>query len=349
MDKILVYGKAQNRTVLGIANAYLKINPNSTLEDLRNAFPGELCQRTYNKFYKHLFYEYKKPMKYDMGKNQGEDLTDESIDFDFFYKENDAIVLSDGTKVAVQKMWVKDDFNSVVERAKQYDIKVADYKPAKPFEKGGFLLEYLNGYVPPVAGAVIAKKKFPWWILLLLLLLILGLLYFLFCRSSNDDGSMHKQNTEVSTVVDSSGLKNESLKNQAGEISKVLPSVEVEEQGNLLKVTVGETSVKFYKDKYDLTDESKNNLDKLYEVLESNKENKIQIVGYTDNTGTDEYNKELSENRAKAVAEYFVSKGYPADLIISRGEGASNAKGDNNTESGRAENRRVEFLIEDVK
>ena len=71
----------------------------------------------------------------------------------------------------------------------------------------------------------------------------------------------------------------------------------------------------------------------------------IQINGHTDNVGTDEYNQKLSVNRAKSVYNYLVSNGVPEKRISSKGFGSTMPIDDNETDSGRARNRRVEIEI----
>lgn len=73
---------------------------------------------------------------------------------------------------------------------------------------------------------------------------------------------------------------------------------------------------------------------------------KVSVEGYTDSRGSDKYNLDLSDRRAQAVKKYIVDKGgIQAGLITAVGKGKSNPVGDNNTEKGRFENRRVEVLI----
>lgn len=69
----------------------------------------------------------------------------------------------------------------------------------------------------------------------------------------------------------------------------------------------------------------------------------VRISGHTDNTGTDEHNQELSDNRAEAVKDYLVEKGCAEKLITTVGYGAEKPIADNETEEGRAKNRRVEI------
>lgn len=72
---------------------------------------------------------------------------------------------------------------------------------------------------------------------------------------------------------------------------------------------------------------------------------KLTVVGHTDNTGTDAINAPLSEARAKSVSAYLVSQGIAADAITSKGEGSSNPVASNDTEAGRAQNRRTEITV----
>lgn len=84
-------------------------------------------------------------------------------------------------------------------------------------------------------------------------------------------------------------------------------------------------------------------LDKVVSYLKETPEAKIDVNGYTDNTGKDAANLKLSQRRAEAVKAYFVKKGIAADRIGTQGFGASDPIADNNTKEGRAQNRRTEF------
>ena len=70
---------------------------------------------------------------------------------------------------------------------------------------------------------------------------------------------------------------------------------------------------------------------------------KIEISGHSDNSGSDEFNQRLSQERADAVCDYLVKNGCNPDLIVSIGYGASKPVAPNNTEAGRKKNRRVEI------
>jgi outer membrane protein OmpA-like peptidoglycan-associated protein len=86
-------------------------------------------------------------------------------------------------------------------------------------------------------------------------------------------------------------------------------------------------------------------LDQLVQVLTDNPTLQVQISGHTDNVGKAEDNLILSANRAKAIVDYLVGKGIDARRLSHKGYGATQPVADNNTEAGRALNRRTSFTI----
>ena len=84
-------------------------------------------------------------------------------------------------------------------------------------------------------------------------------------------------------------------------------------------------------------------LDEALIVYEKNPDLKVEVQGYTDSIGSEEYNLGLSERRAKAVEAYLESKGVNPDAISAKGYGEANPVASNDTKEGRAKNRRVEF------
>jgi outer membrane protein OmpA-like peptidoglycan-associated protein len=102
----------------------------------------------------------------------------------------------------------------------------------------------------------------------------------------------------------------------------------------------------FYEvDSWQLKQESKSELNNLASLLFENKDIIIEICGYTDSTGTDEYNMLLSEKRALSVVNYLISKGIPAGRLKYKGYGNTSPRGDNVTSEGRKLNRRTEALV----
>jgi len=117
----------------------------------------------------------------------------------------------------------------------------------------------------------------------------------------------------------------------------------------LRPVTVGQSVILkniFYEtDEYELKPESKYELDKLVKFLETNSKIKIEISGHTDNIGSSQYNQILSGKRAGSVVEYLVSRGIEKTRLQSKGYGPSHPIDSNDTEQGRANNRRTELTI----
>lgn len=104
-------------------------------------------------------------------------------------------------------------------------------------------------------------------------------------------------------------------------------------------------NVFFDVDSYELEPESKVELDKLVEFLNEQSHIKIEIGGHTDNTGNPKANQLLSENRAKSVHNYLISKGIEPNRLKSKGYGASQPIESNDSEEGRRKNRRTEYRI----
>ena len=97
--------------------------------------------------------------------------------------------------------------------------------------------------------------------------------------------------------------------------------------------------------KFDLTGESKSVLDQLIEFLSENPLIHIQIQGHTDNIGKDVENLKLSENRARSVYNYLVLQGISSSRLTYKGFGKTMPVAENDTEEGRARNRRTVFVI----
>jgi outer membrane protein OmpA-like peptidoglycan-associated protein len=97
--------------------------------------------------------------------------------------------------------------------------------------------------------------------------------------------------------------------------------------------------------KYDLKPESQVELDKVVQLMQDNPTVKIQIEGHTDNVGTSADNMKLSENRAKSVVNYLVSKNISITRLTAKGFGATKPIADNKTEEGKAQNRRTELKV----
>lgn len=95
----------------------------------------------------------------------------------------------------------------------------------------------------------------------------------------------------------------------------------------------------------ELTPTAKSQLDSIMGKLEDADVVSIKVVGFTDSVGSDAYNQALSQRRASSVAEYLLSQGVAPNKLTSEGIGESQPVADNETDEGRAKNRRVELHI----
>ena len=135
---------------------------------------------------------------------------------------------------------------------------------------------------------------------------------------------------------------NFSLENQ-----KALDPFEVNIALNKVKegVSIVLKNIFFETNKYVLLPESKTELNKLVDLLKKNPGIKMEIGGHTDNVGNDADNLKLSENRSKSVVQYLVENGIETSRLSAKGYGETMPIADNNTDTGRAQNRRTEFKI----
>lgn len=304
-SKVRVYGKAQNRTVLGIVNAYLVMYPHATKADLEKAFPLELQD---GGSWKSLFCT---PEEWKQKNESNQGL--------WFAEEDEILHLQDGTKLILLKLWPKENFEKMISHAKMYDIEVAKFEAAdKGFAaKGGYRLEYLNGYVPPVPG----KKSNKWlWIALAALAIIAILIILLLMRGCNKP---EPQIVEVEKVV----VVHDTLYIQEIE--------EIEKNFN---------AAEFVQGKADLSDGAKFVLHDLAKVLQKNPELRLRLEGHTSAEGDAAFNQKLSEARAQAAVAFLVEhEGIDAARLEAVGKGSSELK--NAEDPMAAENRRTEFIV----
>lgn len=141
------------------------------------------------------------------------------------------------------------------------------------------------------------------------------------------------------------GVIGNKMDKQARQIDEVLPGAEVERVGEGIKLVLNENAVRFDTNKSTLTATAKANLDKLIPVFQEYADTNITIFGYTDSTGSAEYNLKLSGERAASVKNYLVAKGLAASRFSVTGLGIADPIASNETVEGRSKNRRVEFAI----
>lgn len=157
-------------------------------------------------------------------------------------------------------------------------------------------------------------------------------------------------NTAMGTVIGaavggvSGAIIGRKMDKQAAEIKNQVPDAKVERVGEGIVVEF-KNDILFGFDNYALTSDAKDNLGKLVTILNKYPDTNIAIYGHTDSKGTNAYNQKLSERRAEAVSHYLASRDIASSRLTTKGFGETQPKYSNDTESGRAQNRRVEFAI----
>jgi len=365
--KIRVRGKSQSRTALGIINAYLKLYPDSTLSDLQQAFPKSLNPKGFTDNIIVPAEEAKKHEKL------------------FFERDDELIVLKNGRKLSLVELWTKEEFDAICEHAKQYGIEATEVEETKPFERGSYELEYLDGFVPGritpnLENSDNKKGGLPWWLWLLLLLLVLLILLF-FCKKcccrntcpATDTVSVVAPVNPVASAIDNIKGKLDSLTNNfiydtGDTVSVKLPDGKEWRIGqnsseyklftflnspdvkvDTLDKTQGWITLDrlyFETGKANLTAESENQLKNVAMILKLFPNSKIKMGGYTDNTGTDAINMQLSTERARVTAEKLISLGIDANRVAYEGYGSQHPVCPaNDTDKCRALNRRIDVRV----
>lgn len=121
-------------------------------------------------------------------------------------------------------------------------------------------------------------------------------------------------------------------------------SVKQEARGMVITLS---GAVLFTSAKADLLPSAQVKLNSVAEALtQQDPDSKIVVEGHTDSQGGESYNQDLSQRRAKAVGDYLISRGIAADRVTSQGFGFSRSIADNKSAEGRANNRRVEIVVQ---
>lgn len=131
---------------------------------------------------------------------------------------------------------------------------------------------------------------------------------------------------------------------QRAELATELPGARVERYGEGLLITF-DSGILFGFDSDVIQGAARENLTNLANSLRNYPDTEVLIVGHTDNVGSAQYNQGLSERRAASARNYLVSQGVPSNRIRTQGMGLREPVASNETESGRAQNRRVEVAI----
>ena len=130
---------------------------------------------------------------------------------------------------------------------------------------------------------------------------------------------------------------------RAQELEAALTDLQAKKTDRGLVITLGD--VLFATGQADLKSGSRRSLERLAAFLQQYQQRTVQIEGFTDSVGSDDYNQGLSERRAGAVRDALTGMGISSDRIQARGLGKSSPVADNASSTGRQQNRRVEVII----
>lgn len=131
---------------------------------------------------------------------------------------------------------------------------------------------------------------------------------------------------------------------QARELEQKVENAKVERIGEGIKITF-DSGLLFGFDSYQISSDTRKNLDNMAKVLQDYDETNILIEGHTDSVGEDAYNQKLSEKRAEAVATYLRVKDVKRSRLVTKGYGEGQPVASNADDSGQKQNRRVEVVI----
>jgi len=131
---------------------------------------------------------------------------------------------------------------------------------------------------------------------------------------------------------------------QAKDLKQAIPTAQVERVNEGINVTF-ESGLMFPINSYQISDTYKSDLTSAAEVFNKYPETNIVIEGHTDDTGSDETNMTLSQKRAEAVRDFFISKGVDAKRLQAKWYGETQPKYPNTDEENRKKNRRVELAV----
>lgn len=131
---------------------------------------------------------------------------------------------------------------------------------------------------------------------------------------------------------------------QAAEIQRDIAGSKVERIGEGVLITF-DSKAMFDINKFNLKSATRNDLNDLSTILNKYNDTNILVRGHTDNSGSETYNQELSQNRAASVRNFLSQKGVTNGRMTLEGFGEYAPIADNNTSSGRRQNRRVEIAI----
>lgn len=362
-SKIRVYGQAQNLTALGIIHAYMKLYPEATIEDLRNAFPDALSP---DKGVAEIFIDADTP----------------DADEHYFTSADEVIETADGKRVAMAKLWTKPSYDNLVRRAADYDIEVAEFEHQQQVgKKGSYYIEYVNGFVPSDEVETVqqyeeSKMKrgcLGWlWVLLGIFLIFLIALFIGKCCSKDDTVVPAGEITETAIIVDEAGegaqtgansVAGQNAGTDASSVNSSTGAAVSDATGAATAKATGNTgtcttapaeavaqiekyqkqfdAIEYPVGEYQLKPEAKAILDNVARIMKENPGMKITVNGYASREGNPQANQVLSDKRAATVVDYLVSKGVAPDCLKASGLNTSDP-----ISKELSPNRRIDFVVE---
>lgn len=161
--------------------------------------------------------------------------------------------------------------------------------------------------------------------------------------------------TPVGTGVDSTGCPigeahpgdedSDGVPNETDRCPGTRPGLQVDASGCMISQSLQLSGVQFSNNTAVLTDDARKILDGVASTLKNQPNVAVQIAGNTDNVGNKAYNLMLSQQRAESVRQYLVARGVDAGRLVATGFGDFHPVAPNDSEEGRAKNRRVDFKL----
>ena len=336
-----VNGQSMNRTALGIIAAFFKLYPKTTFAELKQAFPdsinpsGHVAPKT--------IFKPHSDRNYGVVHSEAEIKTEfekAGLPYSgvFFLEEDEKFVTADGVSVIVTNKWQTEDsetgnsdLQQLVNQAVKYGIVVNKFEARNPFSRGTYSIDILNPVLfNQISNGVgeeknVEKKGIPIWVWILLALLGLATLLWLLGFFKSEPQVVEKEKI----VVQRDTIVKEITKTDTVFIEQIQA---LETEFNAVQFNVGSA---------DIPEASKYALYDLAKIFDKNPSLNLKVEGHTSKEGDTNFNKKLSEKRAKSVVDFLVTKGVAIERLSYEGFGSSKPIDSENLDK----NRRTEFTI----
>ncbi len=152
-----------------------------------------------------------------------------------------------------------------------------------------------------------------------------------------------QQRAQAEARAEAAAAEAQQAQRELAELRRQVEELQAKETERGLQLTLQDVLFDF--NAADLKSGAERQMAKLADFLSAYPNRQVSIEGFTDSVGSDTYNQNLSEQRAGSVRDALITNGVAADRIMTRGYGEEFPLASNNTETGRAQNRRVEIII----